>query len=102
VGANGCRVEDEGANGGRVKDEGTWYEAEVEARLLEDEGLRGRRHPSSLRQFTTCINRRLRATIFCNSVCIPSNVMWSIVVPTCWASRYISRAVSYYQDRTDY
>jgi hypothetical protein len=32
---------------------------------------------------------------------IPSNVMWSIVEPTCWASWYNSRVVSYYQDRTN-
>jgi hypothetical protein len=98
------RVEEEGANGGRVEDEGAWYEAEVEAQLLEDEGLHGRRNPLSPRKFTTCINRRrrLRPTIFCISLQISSNVMWSIVVPTCWASRYISRAVSYWQDRKDY
>jgi hypothetical protein len=28
---------------GRVEDEGAWYEAEVEAQLLEEEGWRGRR-----------------------------------------------------------
>jgi hypothetical protein len=88
VGTNGGRVEDEGVNSGRVEDEGAWYEAEVEAQLLEDEGLRGRRYPSSPRKFTVCINYRLTPTIFCISVRIPSNVMWSIVVPTCWASRY--------------
>jgi hypothetical protein len=38
VGASGGRVEDEGVNGARVKDEGAWYEAEMEAQLLEDEG----------------------------------------------------------------
>jgi hypothetical protein len=32
-----------GANGGRVEDEDVWYEAEVEAQLLEEEGWRGRR-----------------------------------------------------------
>jgi hypothetical protein len=32
-----------GANGGRVEDEGAWYEAEVEAQLLEEEGWQGRR-----------------------------------------------------------
>jgi hypothetical protein len=36
VATNGGRVENEGANGGRVEDEGAWYEAEVEAQLLED------------------------------------------------------------------
>jgi hypothetical protein len=85
-----------GANGRRVEDEGAWYEAEVEAQLLEDEGLRGRRNPSSPQKFIACINGQLRPTIFCISVCIPSNVVWSIVVPTCWANRYISRAVSYW------
>jgi hypothetical protein len=78
VGANGGCVEDEGANDGRVEDEGAWYEVEVEAQLLEDEGLRGRRNPSLPRKFTTCINHRLRPTIFCISVCVPSNVMCSI------------------------
>jgi hypothetical protein len=57
VGTNGGRVEDKGVNGARVEDEGTWYEAEVEALLMEDEGWRGRRYPSSQRKFTTCINR---------------------------------------------
>jgi hypothetical protein len=47
VGANGGRVENEGVNGGCVEDDVAWYKAEVEARLLEDEGLRGRRNPSS-------------------------------------------------------
>jgi hypothetical protein len=88
-----------GANGGRVEDEGVWYEAEVGAQLLEDEGLRGRRYPLSPQKFTACINRRLRPTIFCISICIPSNVMLSIVVSTCWASWYISRAMSYCQYR---
>jgi hypothetical protein len=32
-----------GVNGGCVKEEGAWYEAEVEAQLLEEEGWRGRR-----------------------------------------------------------
>jgi hypothetical protein len=90
------------ANGGRIEDEGAWYKAEVEAQLLGDEEWRGRRYPSLPWKFTVCINRRLRATIFCISIRISSNVMWSIVVPTCWASRYISLAVSYCQDRTDY
>jgi hypothetical protein len=74
----------------------------VEAQLLEDEGWLGRRYPSSPRKFTACINRRLKRTIFYIFVRIPSNVMWSIIVPTCWASRYISRVVSYCQDQTDY
>jgi hypothetical protein len=86
VGANDGRVEDEGGNGARVEDEGAWYEAEVEAPLLKDKGWRGRRYPSSPRKFTACINRWLRPTIFCSSVCIPSNVMCSIVEPTCWAN----------------
>jgi hypothetical protein len=47
VGANGGRVENEGVNGGCVEDDVAWYKAEVEAQLLEDEGLRGRRNPSS-------------------------------------------------------
>jgi hypothetical protein len=54
VGANGGRVEDEGTNGAHVKGEGAWYEAEVEAHVLEDEGWRGRRYPLSPRKFTTC------------------------------------------------
>jgi hypothetical protein len=84
-----------GANGGRVKDEGAWYEAKVEAHLLEEEGLWGRRQPSSPRKFTACINRWLKPTIFCSSICIPSNVMWSIVAASWWASWYI--VVSYCQ-----
>jgi hypothetical protein len=83
VGANGGRVGV--GNNGRVEDEGAWYEAEVEAQLLEDEGWRGRRYPSSSRKFTTCMNHWLRPTIFCSFVRIPSNVMWSTVEPTCWA-----------------
>jgi hypothetical protein len=90
-----------GANGGCVEDEGAWYEAKVEAQVPEEEGWRGRGYPSSPRKFAACINRWLRPTIFCSYVCIPSNVMWSIVEPTRWASWYISRAVSYYQDQTD-
>jgi hypothetical protein len=46
-------------------------------------------------------DRWLRPTIFCSSIRIRSNVMWSIVEPTCWARWYISQAVSYYQDRMD-
>jgi hypothetical protein len=75
VGTNNGRVEDEGANGARVKDEGAWYEAELEAHLLEDEGWRGSMYPSSPQKFTACINHRLRPTIFCISVRIPSNVI---------------------------
>jgi hypothetical protein len=90
VGANGGRVEDDGGNGAHVEDEGAWYEGEVEAQLMEEEGWRGRRYPSSPRKFTTCINRWLRPTIFCISVRIPSNVMWSIIEPMCWAYWYIS------------
>jgi hypothetical protein len=46
VGANGGRVE--GGNCGIVEDEGAWYEAEVEAQLLEDRDgsfARGRGYP---------------------------------------------------------
>jgi hypothetical protein len=32
-----------GANSGRVEDEGAWFEAEMEAQLLEEEGWRERR-----------------------------------------------------------
>jgi hypothetical protein len=32
-----------GANGGRVENKGAWYEAKVEAQMLEEEGSRGRR-----------------------------------------------------------
>jgi hypothetical protein len=48
VGRKGGHVD--GGNYGRVEDEGAWYEAQVEAQLLEDEGWCGRRYPSSSRE----------------------------------------------------